>query len=99
MDKKKVITQIEKCIIDSSCIGCPYEKSLVCRHYMLADALELLKEQKTVKPQDAEMLIIHNGGAEEYVKDIESIVLLAHKDYDIVYCGNFLKGTVKQNNE
>lgn len=51
-----------------------------------------LKEQKTVKPQDAEMLIIHNGGAEEYVKEIESIVLLAHKDYDIVYCGKFSEG-------
>lgn len=49
------------------------------------------KKQETVKPQDAEMLIIHNGGAEEYVKDIESIILLAHKDYDIVYCGSFRK--------
>ena len=48
-----------------------------------------LKEQEAVEPQDAEMLIIHNGGAEEYVKDIESIVLLAHKDYDIIYCGTF----------
>lgn len=48
-----------------------------------------LKEQEEVEPKDAEMLIIHNGGAEEYVKDIESIVLLAHKDYDIVYCGTF----------
>ncbi|MBR2556449.1 MAG: hypothetical protein IKE94_16500 [Aeriscardovia sp.] len=52
-------------------------------------AISLLKEQEAVEPQDAEMLIIHNGGAEEYVKDIESIVLLAHKDYDIVYCGTF----------
>ncbi len=55
-------------------------------------AVELLKQQEAVRPQDAEMLIIHNGGAEEYVKDIESIVLLAHKDYDIVYCGRFSEG-------
>jgi len=53
------------------------------------DALTLLEKQEAVKPQDAEMLIIHNGGAEEYARDIESIVLLAHKDYDIVYCGRF----------
>lgn len=52
----------------------------------------LNKEQEAVKPQDAEMLIVHNGGAKEYVKDIESIVLLAHKDYDIVYCGVFSEG-------
>lgn len=56
------------------------------------NALAMLKEQEAVRPQDAEMLIIHNGGAEEYVKDIESIVLLAHKDYDIVYCGKFSEG-------
>jgi hypothetical protein len=56
------------------------------------DALTLLEKQEAVKPQDAEMLIIHNSGAEEYVKDIESIVLLAHKDYDIVYCGRFSEG-------
>lgn len=55
------------------------------------ETIALLKEQESVKPQDAEMLIIHNDGSEEYVKDIESIVLLAHKDYDIVYCGNFAK--------
>ena len=54
------------------------------------------KEQEVVDPQDAEMLIVHNGGAEEYVKDIESIVLLAHKDYDIVYCGTFGR-SVKEN--
>ena len=46
MGREKVIKQIEKCIIDISCIGCPYEKSLVCRHYMLADALAMLKEQE-----------------------------------------------------
>lgn len=46
MGREKVIKQIEKCIIDTSCIGCPYEKSLVCRHYMLADALAILKEQE-----------------------------------------------------
>ena len=45
MDREKFIKQIEKCVNDTSCIGCPYEKSLVCRHYMLADALKLLKEQ------------------------------------------------------
>ena len=48
-DREKVIKQIEKCISDTSCIGCPYEKSLVCRHYMLADALALLK-QEAVEP-------------------------------------------------
>ena len=62
------------------------------------DALAMLKEQEAVEPQDAEMLIIHNGGAEEYVKDIESIVLLAHKDYDIVYCGTFGR-SVKRNDK
>jgi hypothetical protein len=45
-DREKVIKQIEKCINNTSCIGCPYEKSLVCRHYMLADALALIKEQE-----------------------------------------------------
>jgi len=50
-DREKVIRQIEKCINDTSCIGCPYEKSLVCRHYMLDDALALLKEQEAVEPK------------------------------------------------
>lgn len=62
------------------------------RKLIINNAISLLKEQNAVKPQDAEMLIIHNDGSEEYVKDIESIVLLAHKDYDIVYCGKFSEG-------
>ena len=78
------------------CKECPYDNiSIVvqdCRSVLCADALDLLKGQEDVKPHDAEMLIIHNGGAEEYVKDIESIVLLASKDYDIVYCGMFSEG-------
>ena len=49
MDREKLIKQIEKCINDSSCIGCPFEKSLLCRHYMLADALAMLKKQEEQK--------------------------------------------------
>lgn len=48
MDREKVIKQLEKCVNDTSCIGCPYEKSLVCRHYMIADAIKLLKEQEAI---------------------------------------------------
>ena len=44
-DREKVIKQIEKCVNYTSCIECLYEESLVCRHFMLADALALLKEQ------------------------------------------------------
>lgn len=73
---------------------CLKRKCVICPHCENCDVDEngLLKEQEAVRPQDAEMLIIHNGGAEEYVEDIESIVLLAHKDYDIVYCGRFSEG-------
>lgn len=66
---------------ESVCDDCKYTDTPILEH-------------EAVKPQDAEMLVIHNGGAEEYVKDIESIVLLAHKDYDIVYCGKFSEGSV-----
>lgn len=99
-DREKVINGVEHCFHGQECCGdteCPYYIEHLsdccclgeCQENLKADVIALLKERKAVEPQDAEMLIIHNGGAEEYVKDIESIVLLAHKDYDIVYCGTF----------
>ena len=93
-DREKVIKALEKCKC-CDCDNCTEEHASHCTWDCIAYdelvslALALLKQQEEVEPQDAEMLIIHNGGAEEYVKDIESIVLLAHKDYDIVYCGTF----------
>ena len=100
-DIEKVIKAIDICLGHGKCNDCSYHSGANysdqnCRGRMLQDALALLKEQEEVEPQDAEMLIIHNGGAEEYVKDIESIVLLAHTDYDIVYCGTFGR-SVKRN--
>ena len=105
MDSENIIKALGICA-DKQCFlqypekHCPYEKLQgsyenlcdECTSALAKDTIALLKKQEAVKPQDAEMLIIHNGGAEEYVKDIESIVLLAHKDYDIVYCGRFSEG-------
>jgi len=88
IDREKVVKELEERIkVAEECMGNPMFTPDAIR-----TIVALLKEQEAVKPQDAEMLIIHNGGAEEYVKDIESIVLLAHKDYDIVYCGRFSEG-------
>jgi hypothetical protein len=56
------------------------------------DALALLKEQEAVKAEEAEMYILHNDGTAEYIKDIADVMLLAHKDYGITYCGTFAKG-------
>ena len=52
-------------------------------------ALAMLK-RKAVKAKDAEMSITHCDGTIEYIKDIDSIMLLASKDYGISYCGTFM---------
>jgi len=95
-DREKVIKAWECCNpFNRKCKECPYEKDCyhdgVSRH-MVADAVALLKEQETVKAEDAEMSITHNDGTVEYVKDIADIMLLAHKDYGITYCGTFAEG-------
>jgi len=46
-------------------------------------------EQTQIEPSEAEMMVEHTDGTVEYVKDIDSIMLLAHKDYHITYTGAF----------
>lgn len=51
---------------------------------------ELIAEQQAeIEPSEAEMMVEHTDGTVEYVKDIDSIMLLAHKDYHITYTGAF----------
>ena len=47
------------------------------------DLLELLQGGDG----DAEMVITHKDGSTEYINNIDSIGLLAHKDYEITYYG------------
>lgn len=54
------------------------------------EILELLKsKQAEIEPSEAEMMVEHTDGTVEYVKDIDSIMLSAHKDYSITYTGAF----------
>ena len=55
----------------------------------MRDALALLKEQEAVEPYEAEMMITHDDGSVEYLKDIDRVMLLAHMDYQITYTGEF----------
>ena len=48
-DYEKTIKQIANCVHDGLCDGCEYKKHTACRHFMLADALALLKKQNTVE--------------------------------------------------
>ena len=50
---------------------------------------ERLKAQPQIEPSEAEMAVEHTDGTVEYVKDIDSVMLLAHKDYHITYTGEF----------
>ena len=91
LDREKVIKDIEECL-SASCRG--YRPRLSCPYNddewdIMRDALALLKEQEAVEPYEAEMMITHDDGSVEYLKDIDSVMLLAHMDYQITYTGEF----------
>ena len=50
---------------------------------------QALSDMPKVEQCEAEMMVEHTDGTVEYVKDIDSIMLLAHKDYHITYTGAF----------
>ena len=98
-DAEKVIKALELCESGCDDNGCVYLEEqnnrgglAVCRcvDLMARDALELLKSQQAeTEPSEAEMMVEHTDGTFKYVKDIDNIMLLAHKDYHITYTGAF----------
>lgn len=46
MDKDNTVWLIEHCVNDGFCSECKYKKDLACKHFLLRDALALLKEQE-----------------------------------------------------
>lgn len=69
-------------------------------HVVLSDTISMLKHQQAeierlkaqqaeITQSEAEMMIEHKDGTVEYVKDIDNIMLLADKDYQIAYTGTF----------
>ena len=48
IDREEVIKGLERCTSDLSCTKCPYHEEEYCRRALKQDALELLKEQKTI---------------------------------------------------
>lgn len=93
MDRENVIKGLECCAGQCNYHGCPYkdpcENANGVKQIML-DAIALLKSQQAeIEPSEAEMMVEHADGTVEYVKDIDNIMLLAHKDYHITYTGAF----------
>lgn len=56
---------------------------------VVRNAIALLKKQEAIEPYEAAMMITHDDGSVEYLKDIDSVMLLAHMDYQITYTGEF----------
>jgi hypothetical protein len=49
LDREKVINELKLCLDGSNgCVGCQHIKHVACKHYLMADALALLKEQEAV---------------------------------------------------
>ena len=90
-DREKVVKALEQCTRGQ--LRRKADKYVVTLDIRLVNSiLELLKEHEEVKAEDAEMAVTHNDGTVEYIKDIADIMLLAHKDYGITYCGVFSEG-------
>lgn len=47
------------------------------------------KAKEEIAQSEAEMMVEHKDGTVEYVKDIDNIMLLADKNYQIGYTGRF----------
>ena len=50
-DVEKVVNALKNCVRDGICINCEYEKHVACKTCLMADALELMKEQKAIIEQ------------------------------------------------
>lgn len=86
----------EQLIITMSCgTQCPFAQtdSVVCDGLMQCKPCveknvdwEITNDEKLV-----EMYVTHNDGTTEYISDIDSIGLLARKDYGITYYGEIVR--------
>ena len=47
-----IVGLVEHAKTGGDCFGCPYQKEAFCHHKLCKDAIELLKAQEPVKPQE-----------------------------------------------
>lgn len=92
MDKEKAkeaLNKIMDCVEHDACDEerCEYFNSFEELQAVLACVEEM--EAYRAEPAEAEMLVVMNDGKGLYLKGVDSIMLLAHKDYGITYCGAF----------
>ena len=98
---EKVIKGLECCTSDVSCAECLYrgkrDGALNCVRELSADALELLKEQKPIKPTLAvDTWICSNCGhrleSQTLIDDKENPQVLINEQYDFCpQCGKAVK--------
>ena len=85
----EAIEKLESCLQHDACgvQDCVYFGNYKELQEVLAWVEDL--EEGRAEPAEAEMCVTMNDGKGLYLKDVDSIMLLAHKDYGITYCGTF----------
>lgn len=85
----EAIKRLSECVSHDACDAerCEYFNSLEELQAVIDWVEEL--EAGRADPAEAEMYVTMNDGKGLYLKDVDSIMLLAHKDYGITYCGTF----------
>ena len=55
INRNEVIEWLKNCVYDMPyCDECPYNDHVDCKHFLMKDVFELLKEQEPVKPRFAD---------------------------------------------
>lgn len=69
INRNEVIQWLKNCVYDMPyCHECPYNYHVDCKHFLMKDVFELLKEQESVEPtrkvdEHGQMLLCGNCGA------------------------------------
>ena len=87
----EAIQKLSECVSHDACDAerCEYFNSLEELQAVIAWVEEL--EAGMADPSEAEMSVTMKDGRTVYLKNIDSIMLLASKDYGTTYCGTFGK--------
>lgn len=85
----EAIRKLSECVAHDACDmeRCDYFTSLEDMQEIL-EWVEYL-DYRLAEPKDAEMAVTGSDGETIYLKNVDSILLLADKNYGINYCGVF----------